>query len=262
MKHIKVGTIGNEVIKRYDVSLLPDAIVEVALGHQAILCKNNALELDESGSEIIFQSGKNPINEKKVKRRDRKKNIDCQILCFDERKEHTYGWGIKELRYTEKLLGDYECELGANGEFGFKVKNGLKAIDNLSAYESFTVEQVKSKLAGSINTVIMGALSLVLENESAIRLDKHRQELENAVLEQLSPIFDRYGLRVTKFNIASFKLDKGISEEDKAKVKGINMAKYEYDKLKDVLDSLAKKQLDEQAFLMQLAKTQNKGGKK
>jgi hypothetical protein len=261
MKHIKVGTLNSEVIKRVNAELSKDATIEVAVGHRAILCENNKVKLDDNGQEIIYGSGQNVIGKKRWF--DKNAAVSCQIFCFDESKEHTYAWGVGELNYMENLLGDYPSVLGANGEFGFKVKNGLKAIENLSAYQTFTVEDVKRKLSSTINDIVKVELSLVLEVISAFKLDSHRQQIADMVMERLSPRFEQYGLRLTMFNIAGFTdLDKGLSEEDKAKVKNINMAKYEHDKLKEVLADLAKKQLDEQAFLMQLAKTQNKGDKK
>lgn len=191
-------------------NLDPDARIIVPETHNAIFIKDGVLmDTLNSGSYEVFED----------KSRKKCKNSVVEVIYLSKTARLNVLWGTKTRFDFRDPETDVPVKLGAHGEFEVQISNPRKAYMVLiGAENSFTVQDLKDRLSLRMMSKVEPAIARAMREGglSFDRVSEHKDEIAQAVLPELSKMFDEdYGLKIFSFTIAGIM----VSDEDIAAIR-------------------------------------------
>ncbi len=144
----------------------------------------------------------------------REKEItECAAYYVSRVAELENKWGTPNKIDVYDKGYDMHTEVGANGSYKFAISNAMKLFSKVQgADETLTQEQVQEFFRSELNMEIRNAIATVFMknkfgmNDIAVITTKEKQIAEQ-IKEILEPVFDEYGVKLTKLYIERFMYD-------------------------------------------------------
>jgi len=159
-------------------------------------------------------------------------------------------WGTKDPIQLKDPQYKIVVPVRSYGQFGIQVDDSRKFLVKLvGTLPVFTTEQVTDYFRGLLLTKIKDIIAKYVVNNkiSIIEINAYLDEISNFLLEQISPFFAEYGIKVANFYVNSInvpeddesyqKLRNILAEKAEMEIKGFS---YQQQRTFDILESAAK----------------------